>query len=108
MPAPLVPMDAMRPIDFTDALLRLQALIGTDVNVTINYDGRFFGCGLAGRLDRVATFPPDNTAIKVVLQDDQGFFLDPADTDAFAGATDGGLDALELRLAFGVSVTLEP
>jgi hypothetical protein len=103
-------MDAMRPIDFTDALRCLQKWIGTEVDVTINYDdGRFFGCGLAGRLDRVETFPPDNSAIKVVLQDDRGFFLDPADVDAFAGpADDDHAGILELRLSFGASVTVEP
>lgn len=109
MPAPLTPMDAMRPITFRDALLHLQALIGAEINVTMNYDGHFFGSGFAGRLDRVDTFPPDNSAIKVVLQDNHGFFLDPADTDAFAGPIDDS-DArtLELKLAFGVSLTIEP
>jgi hypothetical protein len=108
MPAPLTPMDSMRPIDFTDALVRLHALIGADVSVSITSAGRFLGCGLSGRLDRVETFPPDNSAIKVVLEDGQGFFLDPADTDAFAGPVgDEQGDALELKLAFGVSLTVE-
>ena len=109
MPAPLTPMDAMRPIHFTDALLRLHALIGADVSVSINSDDRFFGCGLSGRLDRVETFPPDDSAIKVVLADGQGFFLDPTDTNAFVGPVgDEQIDALELKLAFGVSLTVEP
>lgn len=57
MPAPLAPMDYPQPIGFTDALLRLQALIHADIDVTINFDGRFFGCGLAGELARVETLP---------------------------------------------------
>jgi hypothetical protein len=110
MSAPLTSMDALRPIDFTDALRCLQAWIGTEVDVTINYDdGRFFGCGLAGRLDRVETFPPDNSAIEIVFQGDQSFFLDPRDVAAFAGPeNDGHAAMLELRLSFGVSVTVEP
>lgn len=109
MSAPLTPMDSMRSIDFTEALLCLHALIGADVSVSINSDGRFFGCGLSGRLDRVETLAPDHTAIKVVLEDGQGFFLDPADTDAFAPiSSDEDVHPLELRLAFGVSLTVEP
>ncbi|HET8862124.1 MAG TPA: hypothetical protein VFM94_02615 [Solirubrobacterales bacterium] len=101
-------MDALRPIKFTDALVRLQALIGTDVNVIVNFYGKFFGCAFAGKLDRVETFPPDHTAIKVVLDDGQGFFLDPADTKAFVGRKDGDdASVLELKLGFGATVTLE-
>lgn len=101
-------MDALQPIRFTDALVRLQGLIGADVNVIVNLYGEFFGCAFAGKLDRVETFPPDHTAIKVVLDGGQGFFLDPADTEAFVGRTDGDdASVLELKLGFGATVTLE-
>lgn len=106
MPTPLTPMDSMRPIAFRDALLRLQGLIGAEISVSINSYERFFGCGLAGRLDRVDTFPPDDEAIKIVLDNDQGLFVDPADTSAFASQP-GEADMLELRLACGLSVTVE-
>ena len=106
MPGPLVPMNMLRPIAFTDALLRLQALIESEVKVEINFYGQFFGCGFAGELARVETLPPDQSAIKVVLDGGQGFFLDPADTEAFVGHGDDA-NVLELRLGFGATVTVE-
>ena len=108
MPGPLVPMNMLRPIKFTDALLRLQALIESEIKVEINFYGQFFGCGFAGELARVETLPPDQSAIKVVLVGGQGFFLDPADTEAFVGCADeGNASVLELRLDFGATVTIE-
>lgn len=101
-------MDSLRPIDFTDALRRLQALIEAEVTVTINFHGHFFGCGMKGKLDRVETLRPDDAAIEVVLNGAEGFFLDPEDTSAFLVSGDDGADALELRLGFGPTVMVEP
>lgn len=51
---------------------------------------------------------PDDVAIKVVLDNGQGFFLDPKDTEAFLGrGEEDDRDVLELRLGFGASVIVE-
>ena len=104
---PLRDMNVLRQIEFTEALVRLHELIGSPIKVTLNFYGEFFGCGLAGELRRVETLPPDDTAISVVIDGGQGFFLDPADTQAFV--TEGGEEAglLEFRLANGASVAVE-
>lgn len=102
-------MDVLRPIRFTDALVRLQELIGLEVKVTLNVYEHFFGSGFEGKLDRVETLPPDHSAISVVVDGRQGFFLDPADTEAFEGSgAEDDAGWLEFRLAFGVSVIVEP
>lgn len=101
-------MDSLRSIDFTDALVRLQALIEADVTVTVNFHEHFFGCGMKGKLDRVETLRPDDTAIKVVLNEVEGFFLDPEDTSAFLISGEDGEEVLELRLGFGPTVMVEP
>ncbi len=108
MPTPLAPMDALQPTTFRDALVRLQALIGAEINVTINVYGEFFGCAFSGELDHVETLPPDHAAIKVSLDGGQGFFLDPADTEAFVHRGDEDCaSVLELKLSFGATVTVE-
>jgi hypothetical protein len=100
-------MDTLRELDFTAALSWLQGLIGSEVAVTINQYGQFFGCGIAGALSHVDTLPPDHSAIGVAIGGGQGFFLDPADTQAFAGRDDAGTQWLEFRLAFGAWVVVE-
>jgi hypothetical protein len=75
--------------------------------VTLNFYGEFFGCGLAGELCRVETLPPDDTAISVVINDGQGFFLDPADTQAVVADSGEEAEMLEFRLANGASVAVE-
>ena len=106
-PQPLRDMNVLRQIEFTEALVRLQGLIGSPIKVTLNFYGEFFGCGLAGELRRVETLPPDDTAISVVIDGGQGFFLDPADTQTFVaeGGEEAGL--LEFRLTNGASVAVE-
>lgn len=104
MPAPLPHMDELRQVEFTDALGRLQGLIGTQVKATVNFYGQFFGCGLQGELDRVETLPPDHEAISLVLDERTGFFLDPADTTVYVGPEG---DSIEFRTAYGISVVLE-
>lgn len=99
--------DSLRELDFTAALLWLQGLIGSEVAVTVNQDRRFFGCGIAGALSHVDTLPPDHSAISVVIDGGQGFFLDPADTQAFSGRDDEGTQWLEFRLAFGAWIVVK-
>jgi hypothetical protein len=97
-----------RRIDFTAALGRLQTLIGTEVKATINLNDQFFGCGVQGELNRVETLPPDNEAISFVVDGRSGFYLDPADTKIYVGPGSTERGWLEFRMAFGVSVVVEP
>ncbi len=108
MPAPLFHMDDLRSIEFTEALQRLHGWIGSQVKATINYYGQFFGCGMQGELLRVEFLPPDHSAISLVLDGPHGVFLDPADTQIFIGPGDGDAEPLEFRLAYGISVLVEP
>lgn len=100
-------MDVLRPIEFTDALAWLQALIGRKVSIIVNHHGHFFGCGLQGTLSRVETLPPDNSAIRIVVGGGEGLFLDPEEVAAFLGAGESAMGWLELRTAFGPLVTVE-
>lgn len=85
MLVPLFHMDDLRSIEFTDALVLLQELIRSEVKVTVNFYGQFFGCGMQGELRRVETLPPDHSAISLVLDGAQAIFLDPADTETYVG-----------------------
>lgn len=107
MPAPLSRMDDLGQIEFTDALSHLQGLIGVEIKATVNFYGQFFGCGLQGELNRVETLPPDHEAISLVLDEQTGFFLDPADTKAYVGPETSVCGWLEFRTAFGISVVVE-
>lgn len=101
-------MDILHPVDFTTALIELQALIGEQVKVIVNHHGFFFGGGMRGRLECVQTLPPDNTAVNLVLGEGQGLFLDPAFVKAFIGG--GAPDSprwLELHFPFGLVVQVE-
>ncbi|HEY5053730.1 MAG TPA: hypothetical protein VII45_10010 [Solirubrobacterales bacterium] len=101
-------MDDLSSVNLTEALLRLQALIGSEIKATVNLYGQFFGCGMQGRLLRVETLPPDHSAINLVIDGAEGVFLDPADGETFAGPGPGECELLEFRLAYGVSVAIEP
>jgi hypothetical protein len=108
MPAPLFHMDDLRSIEFTEALHRLHGWIGSQVKATVNYYGQFFGCGMQGELLRVEFLPPEHSAISLVLASGSGVFLDPADTQTFIGPGDGDAEPLEFRMAYGISVLVEP
>lgn len=97
----------LRQIEFTEALTWLQGLIDSEVTVLLNHYGRFFGFGQKGTLRRVETLPPDNVAIRVVLGDGEGLFLDPQDVTAFIGVEASGRSWIELRTSFGPVVTFE-
>jgi hypothetical protein len=100
-------MDELGLIEFTDALGRLQGLIGSQVKATVNFYGQFFGCGLQGELNRVETLPPDHEAISLVLDGQTGFFLDPADTKTYVGLESEENGWIEFRTAYGISVVVE-
>lgn len=107
MPAPLSRMDELGQIDFTDALSRLQGLIGTEIKATVNFYRQFFGCGLQGELNRVETLPPDHEAIALVMDERTGFYLDPADTKVYVGPETRESGWLEFQTAYGISVVVE-
>lgn len=107
MPAPLHDVDTLRSIDFTDALVRLHELIGARVRLSVNFYGRFFGCGVTGTLSRVDTLPPDHSAIVLILDGRQALFVDPEEVDSFLGRGEGGKRWLELRMGSDASVTVE-
>jgi hypothetical protein len=101
-------MEILGPVHFNEALRHLHGVLGLEIKVTVNDYGRFFGCGFGGLLERVETLPPDDTAVRVVLRGDAGFFLDPADVEVFVG---GGFSAgptwLEFRVVCGPTITVE-
>ena len=107
MPTPLSHMDELGKIEFTDALSRLQGLIGVEIKATVNFYNQFFGCGLQGELNRVDTLPPDHEAIALVLNGQTGFYLDPADTQVYIGPETEESGWLEFRTAYGISVVVE-
>lgn len=101
-------MDILRPIEFTEALEHLQAMLGQEVRVAVNAYGRFFGCGFEGVLERVQTLPPDDIAVQLVFKGGAGLFLDPAEVEIFLGGASSELAWIELRVVEGSTVTIEP
>lgn len=106
-PSPCRGVEALRPIDFPGALARLQAMLGCEVGVALNFHGRFFGAGFTGRLVRVETQPPDNIAVWMVMEGGQGLFLDPEDVEAYADGPGTNRGWLELWFGFGLTVRIE-
>ena len=108
-PEPLALMEVLRPITFTDALVRLQGMIGSQVKVIVNHYGHFFGCGFEGELECVQTLPPDDIAVRLVVGAGGGLFLDPGCVDAFigGGGAGEGQGCLEFHLSGGAAVTIE-
>ncbi len=108
-PDPWRHMEILRPIDFSEALGYLQGMLGREVKVVVNDYGRFFGCGFEGTIERVETLRPDDIAVRVVLARDGGFFLDPADAQAFIGGDSSDDQTwLEFHVANGPTITMEP
>jgi hypothetical protein len=101
-------MEIPRPVDFPEALGQLQGMLGLKIEVIVNDHSRFFGCAFEGTLERVRTLPPDDTAVQVVLDPGAGFFLDPADSEAFVGDVGPGETSfLEFRVVDGPTITVE-
>lgn len=107
-PTPLYGMGVVTKIEFTDALARLQGMLGQDVQVLVNFHGTFGGCTLRGQLTRVQTIPPDNSAVSLLIDERQTVTLDPLDTETFlVSAQDGRGESLDFHLPSGVAITLE-
>lgn len=107
MPRHLATVEVLRPIEFTEALVRLQGMIGAEVKIVVNHHGHFSGCGFQGRLMRVQTLPPDNLAVRVVLEGGQGLSLDPLELSAFVGGDEAEESWLEFQMGFGPVVSVE-
>jgi hypothetical protein len=107
-PSPLDGMDSVRTIEFADALARLQALIGEEVRVLVNFRETFGGCALEGRLTRVHTLPPDYSAVDLLIDDRQGLMLDPVDTEVLLAEEGGDQGSwLEFHLPSGIVASVE-
>ena len=102
-------VNAVRKIEFVDALGRLQSLLGQELRVLVNFRGTFGGATMEGRLTRVQTLPPENSAVNILLEDRQGLLLDPIDTEMLLVDERGGRRwCLEFHLPSGVAIVLEP
>ncbi len=100
-------MDDTLAIDFSDALAHLQTLLGRRVRALVNVDGTFVGCVLEGELERVATLPPDNRAVNLVIATHQESCSTPRTSRFLVGDPARGQGGLEFHLPSRVVVRLE-
>lgn len=101
-------VEAIRPIDFTEALALLQAALDRTVKVTINDPERFLGCGFQGQLERVETLRPDDVAVRLVLDRGASLYLDPADVSTiYMRDPSSEWTALDFQVASGPAITVE-
>lgn len=84
-PDPLTGMESLREIAFTDALLRMQDMLGCEVKLELNQYERFLGLVLTARLERVETLPPDDRAVRLLFDNGTTFFLDPDEVRSWLG-----------------------
>jgi len=101
-------MESLREVSFTDALSRLQAMLGDRVRVEENHYTRFYGVAIEAGLERVETLPPDNNAIRIVLDNEAEFYLDPDEVRTYLG---GGFAVgptwIEFRFPQGPTLLME-
>lgn len=100
-------MGCVSAIEFSDALLRLQARLDEKVRVLVNFHGTFGSCMIEGGLTRVQTLPPDHEAINLLIDDRQAVLLDPVDTEVLLVGEGTGEESLDFHLPSGVVVRLE-
>lgn len=100
-------MDRVVAIEFSDALVQLQALIGRGVRVFLNLHGSFGGCVIEGELARIEMLPPDDEAIKLVIGERQSIVLDSLEVDVLLVGEVAGQGAIEFHLPSRVVVRLE-
>lgn len=70
-------MAEVRAIEFDDALISLQGLLGAELQVIVNFYGTMCGCYLVGCLTKIETLHPEESAVNLVLDDRHGVLLDP-------------------------------
>ncbi|MFN8215167.1 MAG: hypothetical protein U0R71_01085 [Solirubrobacterales bacterium] len=107
-PTPSPQVNGVSHIEFAAALGRLQALLGHELRVLVNFRGTFGACAMQGTLTRVQTLPPDHSAVNVLLDDRQSLMLDPIDTQVLLLDAHDGRWSLEFHLPSGVMAALEP
>ena len=107
-PNPFAGMESLREIAFTDALLRMQEMLGCEVKLELNQYERFLGLVSVAHLERVETLPPDDRAVRLVFNNGATFFLDPGEVRSWLG---GGFDVgptwMEFHVPDGPIVTIE-
>ncbi len=95
-------------IEFSEALARLQPLLGQEVCALVNVRDTFTGCAMEGELERVLTLPPDNCAVHIVIGDRQRIIIDPEDVEILlVSDSSEGRGWLEFHLPSGVVIRLE-
>jgi hypothetical protein len=99
-------VDILEKIDFLDALVRLQGMLGHHVKVELNDYESFFGCGFEGSLLRIETVPGEAAAISVFISGSAGFFLDPEDCKAYA-VDAGEVSWLEFHRTSGPVIAIQ-
>lgn len=99
-------MDRVRPISFATALTELQALLQERVEIFINASSSLCGCSIKGVLERVATFPPDNEAIDIVVAG-QSVYIDPADVSVQLVGDHSPAQTLEFAIQSGLTIRVE-
>jgi hypothetical protein len=98
-----------RPIEFTEALRLLHAMIGIEVEVVVNLLGYFLDCGFHARLESVQALAEDEGSVLIVFDGAQGVALDPTEAKAFlAGSDEHGERWLEIRIGRRARVVIEP
>ena len=83
-------------------------MLDHEVQIAIKLPGCFFDCGFRGRLERVQTLPPDDTAVLIVFGPSQGIALDPAEIQAYIGDPEGNPGWLEFHLGTRLWLVIEP
>ena len=106
-PTPSSGVNAVRTIEFADALVRMHGLLGREVRVSVHFRGTFGGAIMEGRLSRVHSVPPDHQAVDILLDDRQSLLLDPIDTEVLLIEDCRGRHRwLEFHLPSGVMASL--
>lgn len=107
-PDPLTGMESLREIEFTDALARMQEMLGCEVRLELNQYERFLGLTSIGRLERVETLPPDDRAVRLVFDNGTMLFLDPDQVRSWlGGAFPPGPTWVEFHVPDGPILALE-
>jgi hypothetical protein len=98
-----------RPIEFTEALRLLHAMIGTEVEVVVNLLGYFLDCGFHAKLESVQSLAEDDGPVLIVFAGAQAVALDPEEVEAFlAGSAEYGGRWLEIRIGRRARLAIEP
>jgi hypothetical protein len=100
----------LRRIEFTEALGRLQGMIGADVQLVLNLLGHFFDCGFHARLERIETLSGDDGPVLIVFAKAHGIALDPAELEAFVGRWPDQHSSpwIEFHIAHRLRLVFEP